>query len=627
MMTVPSMVPSPVSPLPIRLFPFLAWRHRVTVPNLRADLAAGLIGALVVLPQGVAYATLAGMPAAYGLYAAMLPVIVAALWGSSWHQISGPTNTVSLAVFATLAPLAVPGSDDYIRLALTLALLVGLVELAMGIARLGWLVDFISHTVIVGFTAGAGLLIVAAQLRTFFGVNAPAGGDFAHNVIQFARHAGEADPWTTATGLVTIAAALAARRRWTRIPYMAVGLVAGGLFGWAATRFAGARIAMVGALPGGVPPLSAPSLSFAEWRSLAPAALALTALALAQSVSVARAVAVRTGQRLDGNQEFVGQGLSNVVAAFTSGYLSSGSFNRVWVNVESGAKTPLAAVFSALFLFAIVVALAPLGAWLPLATMAGLLFVVAWGLVDVREMRRIARVTNGDAVVLGVTLAATLALPLEIAIFVGVIASLVVYLNRTTHPRLTRLAPDPSSSQRRFVPASAAAPPCPQLDVVRIDGSLFFGAVENVRDATASARAERPGVRHLLIVGTGVNFVDVAGAELIAQEARAIAADGGTLHLCDIKPGVLEVLDRAGALSAVGAAHVFETKEEAIRAIYAGLDCATCRACTVRVFTECAAVLPDGTPRDPPRPAFALHPNEGPSATLPRAEQQPPSRP
>jgi SulP family sulfate permease len=603
-----------VSPLLPRLFPFLAWRDRVTPANLRADLVAGAIGALVVLPQGVAYATLAGMPAAYGLYAAMLPVIVAALWGSSWHQVSGPTNTVSLAVFATLAPLAVPGSDDYIRLALTLALLVGGIQLAMGLARLGWLVNFISHTVIVGFTAGAGLLIVAAQLRTFFGVDAPAGADFARNVIGFLGRAGNADGWTTATGVVTVAAALLARRRLPRVPYMAVGLVAGGLFGWAATRFAGAHIAMVGALPGGVPPLSAPSLSPAEWRSLAPAALALTALTLAQAVSVARAVAVRSGQRLDGNQEFVGQGLSNVVAAFTSGYLSSGSFNRVWINFESGARTPLAAVFSALFLFVVVVALAPLGAWLPLAAMAGLLFIVAWGLVDVREMKRIAGVTRGDALVLGVTLASTLVLPLEIALFVGVIASLIVYLDRTTHPRIARLAPDASSPLRRFVPASAAAPPCPQLDVVRIDGSLFFGAVENVRDAVASARAERPGVRRLLLVGSGINFVDVAGAELIAQEARAFASEGGELCLCEMKPGVLEVLDRAGVVAAIGPARVYETKEEAIRAIYARLDAGTCRACSARVFAECAAALPDGTPREALRPAFTLAPDPGRAA-------------
>lgn len=588
------------------LCPFLAWRDRVTRATLHADLLAGLVGALVVLPQGVAFASLAGLPVAQGLYAAMVPVVVAALWGSSWHQMSGPTNTVSLAVFAALAPLAVPGSAHYVTLALTLALLVGTIQLVMGLARLGWLVNFISHTVIVGFTAGAGLLIIAAQLKTFFGIDAPPAADFLANVMRAARNLQELEPWTTSTGVATIVMALLGRRFAPRIPHMIVGLVGGSLFAWMATQVGATRIAMVGALPGGVPPLSFPAFDRDLWRSLAPAALALTTLALAQSVSVARAVAARSGQRLDGNQEFVGQGLSNIAAAFASGYPSSGSFNRVWINYEAGAQTPLAAVFSATILLLIVVVVAPLGAHLPLAVMAGLLFVVAWGLVDLREMRRVVRSNRGDALVLVVTFLATLTLQVEFAIFVGVLASLFVYLNRTTHPRLVRLAADPGSSRRRFVVTSAKAPPCPQLDVLRVDGSLFFGAVQHVRDEIDAARAERPGVRHLLLVASNVNFVDVAGAELLAQEAKAYRAVGGQLYLCEVKPEALDVLDRAGVLAAIGPRNCFDSREEAIRGIYARLEAGTCLACTLRVFTECTDVLPDGTPREAPKPLFDL---------------------
>src|SRR5215510_15585075 len=189
-----------LSPLALKAFPFLGWRRRVNARSLRADAIAGLVSALVVLPQGVAYATLAGMPPQYGLYCAMLPAVVAALWGSSWHQISGPTNAMSLVVFATMAPLAEPGSDNYVKLVLTLALMVGLLQLGMGIARLGALVNFISHTVVVGFTSGAGLLIIAAQLKNFFGVPVPAGLGFFETLAAFLQNVHRIDPGFTITG-------------------------------------------------------------------------------------------------------------------------------------------------------------------------------------------------------------------------------------------------------------------------------------------------------------------------------------------------------------------------------------------------------------------------------------------
>jgi len=588
-------------PLALRLFPFLAWRDRITRATLRADLLAGIVGALVVLPQAVAYATLAGLPPQYGLYCAMLPVAVAALWGSSWHQVSGPTNTISLAVFATVAPMAAPGSADYIRLVLTLTLLVGLVEIAMGLARLGALVNFISHTVVVGFTAGAGLLIIAAQLGNFTGVPVPSGAGFFESLRTFVRYAGSADPWIFATGALTLVAAIAAKRWLPRIPYMIVGLVAGSLFGYALASTGIAVVPTVGALPSGLPAFSLPSFDLDEWRKLAPAALALTALALAQAVSVARAVAAKSGQRIDSSQEFIGQGLSNLAGAFTSAYTSSGSFNRIWVNYDAGARTPLAAVFSAVVLLVVVVAIAPLVAHLPLATMAALLFVVAWGLIEVREMRRIAGTHRGEALVLGLTFVSTLALQLEFAIFIGVLASLFVYLNRTTHPRLTEVTPDPASPHRRFNAATGNSPvpraQCPQLALLRVDGSLFFGAVEHVRDELEAIRRASPSRRRILLIGSGINFVDVAGGELLVREARRTEESGGALFITSLKRAVRSALERGGFLEPIGRERIFVTKDEAIRAIYPTLDSAICRDCTSRIFNECHVALPDGTPR------------------------------
>ena len=590
-------------PLALKLFPFLAWRARVTARTLRMDAGAGLVGALVVLPQGVAYATLAGLPPQYGLYCAIVPAIVAALWGSSWHQMSGPTNAMALVVFATLAPLAAPGTPAYIELALTLAFMVGALQFGLGLARLGTLVNFISHTVIVGFTAGAGLLIIASQLQNFSGVGVPAGAHFFASLQAFGENLRTLDPWTCTTGAVTLVAAVVAKQSFRRIPYMIVAMIVGSVFAYIVGRAEFASVPTIGALPARLPELSLPSFDPAVWRQLVPTTLALTVLGLTQAISIARAVGVKSGQRIDGNQEFIGQGLSNIAGAFASSMPSSGSINRCGVNYEAGAQTPLAAVFSSVLLALILLVVAPLAAYLPLAVMAALLFVVAWGLIDFAEIRRIARTSRGDIVALTVTFLAMLTIQLEFAIFVGVLASLLVYLNRTTHPHLTRVTPDVRTPQRRFAAQEDPAALCPQLDILRIDGSLFFGAVEHVRDELEAARRARPAAHQVLLVASGVNFIDTAGCEFLVQAARYLRDSGGTLYLCNLKPGVFEALERGGFLDEFGRERVWPTKAEAIRAIYRRLDLPVCAVCTVRIFTECNVGLPDGTPRAVPAAA------------------------
>jgi len=589
-------------PPALRLLPFLAWRHRVTAATLRADLLAGLLGALIVLPQGVAYATLAGLPPQYGLYGAMLPAVVGALWGSSWHLVSGPTNATSLMVSASLSALALPFSPEYLRLALTLGLMIGLIKLVLGLARLGALVNFVSTTVVLGFTAGAGLLIIAAQLSNFFGLPAAHPASFVNALTSFARHATEIDGWTAAVGVVTLIASLASRRVLPRVPYLLTGMVVGSVFAYALARAGIAQVATVGPLPSAVPPPSLPAFSGETWRMLAPIAFALTVIGLTEAVASARAVAARSGQRIDGNQEFIGQGLANIAGAFTSSYPTSGSFNRTGANFEAGAKTPLAAVFSAGFLIVVLLLVAPLAAYLPLAVMAALLLIIAWGLIDLARIREIVRIGRSEALVLTVTFLATLLVQLEFAILVGVLCSLFAYLNRTTHPAIHAVAPDPASPQRRFIPVAASGEPgrlpeCPQLALLRVDGSLFFGAVDHVRDELEALRRGASARPHVLLIGSGINFIDVAGAELLAQEAEAQRAAGGALYLCNLKPTVVDVLERAGLIDRIGRDRIFATKDEAIRGIYPRLDSAICRASDARIFIECQTHLPDGSPR------------------------------
>jgi SulP family sulfate permease len=596
-----------VSPLALKALPFLAWRHRVNRETLRLDLMAGLVAAVMVLPQGVAFATLAGMPPEYGLYGAMLPAIVGALWGSSWHLVSGPTNATSLMVFATVGALAVPFTPSYVALVLTLNLMVGLMKLGLGLARLGSLVNFISTAVVIGFTAGAGLLIIGAQLRNFFGIAVPQEASFFLGLRDFIMHVEETNPAALAVGVFTLFAALAGKRWWPRVPYMLTGIVLGALFAWVLDVMNISQVQTIGALPSALPPLSMPDLSPQTWQTLAPIALALMVIGLSEAISSARAVALKSGQRIDGNQEFIGQGLANIVGAFTSSYPTSGSFNRTGANYEAGARTPLACVFSAIMLLAILLLVRPLASYLPVASMAAVLFIVAWGLIDVGAMRRVWRTSRADALTLAVTFIATLTIRLEVAILVGVLVSLLIYLNWATHPQVLRVVPDPAA-QRRFRPARADSLLCPQLDILRIDGAVFFGSVEHIRDEIEAARASRPATRHLLLIGTGLNLIDNAGAELLGYLARSFRESGITLYLCRLRPSVNALLDRAGVLAAIGRDRVFATKDQAIAVIYRKLDAAKCAACTARIFAECQVTLPDGSVRDKPRPELTLAP-------------------
>jgi SulP family sulfate permease len=574
------------------LLPFLAWWPRVTRTTLRADAGAALIGAIVVLPQGVAFATLAGLPPEYGLYCAMVPAVVAAFFGSSWHAVSGPTNAVSLYVFATLAPLAAPASPQYISLALTLALMSGVIMLAMGLLRLGRVVNFVSHGVVVGFTAGAAVLIVASQLRNFFGLELPASSAFLSTLRAFLAQFLELKPWVVLVGGITLAAGVLARRYVRKVPFMIVALAAGGLAGYGINAWLGAGqtgIRTLGKLAGALPPLSAPDLSADTLKTLMGIAVGVTVLSLTEAMSIARAVALKSGQRIDANQEFVGQGLSNIAASFFSGYPSSASFNRSGLNYEAGARTPLAAALSAPLLIAVTFAVAPLLAHLPLAAMAALLFMVAWGLVDFASIRAILRASRSEAAVLVFTFASTLLMNLEVAILIGVTLSLLVYLNRTSRPQMRAVAPDPRHSVRRFGPVAQGIAECPQLKIMAVEGSIYFGAVDHVESHFETLRAVAREQKHLLVVARNINFLDIAGGEALAREARARRWIGGRLWLQGLRQPAEDLLRKSGFMAEVGEDAVFRDKREAIVRIFDKLDPGICARCRARIFEECAS--------------------------------------
>ena len=575
-----------------KLFPFLLWWQQVNARSLRSDFLAGLTGAIVVLPQGVAFATIAGMPPQYGLYAGMIPAVVAALFGSSRHLVSGPTTAASIVLFSALSVYAEPGTMDYVSLALTLTFMVGVIELILGLVRLGALVNFISHSVIVGFTAGAAILIAAKQLKNFFGVEIPRGGHVHDILINFYHQIPNINGYVMIVAVSTLLSGILIKRWIPRLPHLIAAMLIGSLVALLLNYIWGPEttaIATVGTLPSTLPPLSAPNLSLDAIKNLAPAALAVTLFALTEAVSIGRSLGARSGQRIDGNQEFIGQGLSNIAGSFFSGYVATGSFNRSGLNYQAGAKTPLAAVFAGLLLILVVLLVAPLAAWLPDATMAGLLFLVAWGLIDFKEIGHILKSSRRETAIMGVTFFGALFLELEFAIFAGVILSLILYLERVSKPRIVSRAPDPRLAKHAFS-SDPSLPQCPQLRFLRIDGSLFFGSVNHVEEAFARLEAKHPEQKHLAIVAKGINFADLAGGDILVKEAKRRQARGGDLYLVDVKQGLWESLEKCECIDSLGGRHIFQSKTVAITAIFQKLDKSICRNCSQRIFGECESI-------------------------------------
>lgn len=403
--------------------PLLHWYPEMQKAGaLRADVLAGLTGAIVVLPQGVAFATLAGMPPQYGLYSAMVPCLIAAIFGSSRLMVTGPANAISLMTMSLVAPLAIPGTADYVTLVLTLTFMVGVMQFLLGLLRAGRFVDLVPHSVVVGFTAGAAVLIINSQLGPAVGIDVPRGLSILSNINALFenRHAFSVAAAITCVGTAFVCIAWRPLNRY--VPALLVAVIAGAALGHALMSFGigNALLKMVAPIPSGWPPLSMPALTVVTISSLAMPTLAMTLIALTEAMAIARAVALRNNDKLDGNQEMLGQGAANIAGAFFSAYPSSGSFNRSGVNVHAGAKTPLSAICAAIFLVLILMLVAPFATLLPLCVVSALLFVVAWGLIDVVEMQRIWQFEPEQRVPLVVTGVATITLSLEWAILIGI---------------------------------------------------------------------------------------------------------------------------------------------------------------------------------------------------------------
>jgi SulP family sulfate permease len=570
-----------------KVFPFLRWWNFIGTDTLKADLIAGMTGAFITLPQGVAFAMIAGLPPEYGLYTSIITAIVASLFGSSMHVISGPATTISLLIFVSISPFAEPGSAEFIRLTLTVTFMAGIYQFAFGLARMGTLVNFVSHSVVAGFTAGAACLIATSQLRHLLGVSVPGGESFLQTWMNAPATIAKTNPYALSVAVATLVCALLFRVYRPRWPGLFIAMIIGSLTSMLLTGEShGVRL--VGGLPRHLPALSSPDFSPGTLRELAPESLAVALLGLIQALSVARSISAYSRQQIDGNQECVGQGLSNIVGSFFSCYAGSGSLTRSGINYLAGAMTPLSAVFSSLFLTLILLLIAPLTAYLPIPAMGGIILLASYNLIDFHYVGKIFRTSRQElAVVLG-TFLATLILELQFAIFAGVLLSLALYLSRTAHPRIANLAPDPDVPGQ---PLSVTQAECPQFKIVRIDGSLFFGAVQHVADFLQEIDKKTIHKRHVLIIASGINFIDIAGAEMLAEESRRRRRLLGGLYLCGLKEPVREGLERGGYIDVIGKDHIFNLESEAIAHISSRLDSTECHQCQKPLFQECAQIL------------------------------------
>lgn len=578
---------------------FGPWVKTLSAQTVRADLIAGVLGALLVLPQGFAFAALAGLPPEYGLYTAIVPCVIAALFGSSWHVVSGPTNANSLALFAMLAPLAVVGSPAYIQLALAVTVLVGVMQWLIGVLRLGSIANFISPSALRGFTSGAAVLIALHALIDVFGLAGPAVHGTRALLVHLGEQLGALRPAALLVAACTIVVVLVARRVLPRWPGMLLGLVAGTALAYALNsaspwpRLGG--VAVVGSLPSIWPRFQLPSVQLGSVPELLSIAFALTIVALGQSISIAKLVAARSGQAIDANREFRGQGLSNIVGGFFSSYVSCGSLNRSLPNLEAGARTPLAAVFASLWLLLLLAFTSPLLALIPLPAIAGLLLVVAWSLLDLPGWRRLWRDGRDDFAIAAVTALATVTIRIEMAIVLGTFLSLVVYLHRTSRPYMRVMGFDSTAPERPFVVRAdvpAPLPECPQLKMIRMEGEVYFGAVPHVSDQLRDMRAAPEAAKHLLVMAKSMNFIDLPAAELWRAELQTRRAAGGDLYFHRPRPPVLGLWQRVGFTQELGSDHIFPTKRIAINTIFQRLDRSVCARCRVRVFEECATLPP-----------------------------------
>lgn len=585
MMNKDNMILSGVSYIPFYLSRPIRILRNYDRRYLRSDIIAGITVGMIGLPQAVAFALIAGLPPQMGLYANIVATVVGAFWGSSNQLATGPANAISLLVLSTLAAVASPDSSTFLVAAGLLAVMAGVFQLTIGLARLGILVNFVSYSVIIGFSSGAGLLIALNQIAPLLGLSFSS-NNMLETLQGIVLHLPELHGPTAALGVGTMLLIVLLRKVNRHIPGPLVGLtVATGVVALLGLDQAG--VSVIGKLPQSLPPLvELPLFDLDLIAKLSAGALAVAAIGLVQTVAIAQSISNQTGQQIDSNQEFVGQGVANIAAGFLSGYAVAGSFSRSAVNLQAGSRSPVSGVFSSTFILVAMLVIAPLAAYLPRAALAGVLIVIAYGLIDWAEIARIWRGLRGDAVIMVVTFLGTLFLEIQFAVLAGILFSFAFYLLQTSLPRVYSVLPD--KTFKHFNEQQPGQAACPQLGILKISGDLYFGAVNHIQEAIQHHLANHPDQRFLLLRMHGVNQCDFSGIHMLEAVWHTCRERGGDLFFMKVQKTVLAAMESTGFYNKLGADH-FLAEESAIDYLfYKILDPAICiYECSVRAFKEC----------------------------------------
>lgn len=565
-----------------RYLPVLDWARRYGRATLGADLLAAVIVTVMLIPQSLAYAMLAGMPPEAGLYAAIVPVLLYAALGTSAALAVGPVAVVSLMTAAAVGQVAAQGTAGYAAAALTLALLSGLILLAMGLFRLGFVANFLSHPVIAGFISAAGILIAAGQIGPLIGVQA-AGQTLPDILVSLAGGLAQANPATAVIGGLTLAFLVWVRRGLKPLlrraglgPRLADALaktgpvtaVAGGTAAVWALDLAQQGVAVVGQVPQGLPPLTMPSLSPDLIGALILPAALISVVGFVESVSVAQTLAARRRQRIEPDQELLGLGAANLGAAFTGGFPVTGGFARSVVNHDAGAATPAAGAFAALGLAVATLALTPLLQDLPRATLAATIIVAVLGLVDLAILRRAWTYARADFAAVAVTMATTLGAGVEAGISAGVGLSLLLFLWRTSRPHVAEVGLVPGTEHFRNI-LRHAVQTAPSLVTLRVDESLYFANARYLEDLVLARVTADPAVRDVVLMCSAVNEIDLSALESLESINQRLSEMGVRLHLSEVKGPVMDRLARSDLLHHLGG-RVFLSQYDAFRSLGGG---------------------------------------------------------
>lgn len=570
------------TPMYKRLLPFTDWLFHYKRENLTGDILAGVIVTIMLIPQSLAYAMLAGLPPEYGLYASIVPLFIYGLLGTSRTLSVGPVAVISLLTATALTPFAAPGSDEYIKLAMLLAAMTGVIQLVFGLIRGGFIASLLSHPVVAGFITGSSLLIVVSQLKHVMGVQAASGHLPYEAVTNLVQAAGDTNFATLTMGTLAIALLLFFRKPFRKLLQrvglsenvaqviartgpallVLVGMAAVALFSLDSTY----GVKIVGEFPTGLPGLTLPSLDLPVIGSLAPAALAIVLAGYVESVSVGRSLGAKRRQTIDPNQELVALGAANVASGFTGGFPVTGGFSRSAVNFDAGANTGLASMITAVLIAVVTLSLAPLLASLPQVVLAATVIVAVAGLINFKELLRLWKYSKGDGALMGLTILSVLGFGVEIGIGVGVGASLLIYLARAGRPHMAVLGRVADSEHFRNVKRHQVTT-YPGLLLMRVDENLFFANTRNIEDRLMQHVAERSDLKHIVLNFNAVNYVDSSGLESLEKLILRLSESGITLHLAEVKGPVMDRFDKIAFTKHLSPGQVFLSTHRAVVAL------------------------------------------------------------